>query len=205
MKKYLIYFLGVLIMAFGVSLCFQCKLGAGSIDALNKNITDAINSEYITVGRIVIIENLLFVLLYFIVFKTKDVILPIIVTFCLGTLIDLFNMIIIVGDNIIIRVLLFIVAINFVCLGVSLMVYNKMSPSAFECLTLIVNKFLTKLSFGTCKVIIEIVITILAAIIGLVFLKGFGEVSIATLIIMIFQGPFIDLYLKLVRKIKFLN
>ena len=207
MKKYIIYFLGVIILAFGVSLLFQCGFGSGSIDAFNKNLSDIINHPFFSVGAIIIIENIFFILIYFITLKAKDIILPIIVTLCLGTLVDLFNMINVVSisDPIFYRIIMFIVGINFISLGVGLMVYNKLSPSAFECLTIVVNKFLNKLSYGQCKIIIEVVITIIAAVLGLVFLHDLNEVSLATVIILFIQGPLIDLYIKLLRKIKFIR
>lgn len=207
MKKYIFYFLGIIIMAFSVSLCFQCGFGAASIDALNKNIADAFNCEFITVGRVVIVENLLFVLCYFLVFKPKDILLPIIVTFTLGSLIDLFDLIPIVSstDHIAVRIIFFIIAINLMCLGIALQVFDNLSPSAFECVTLIVNKYLHKLSYGTCKFIIEIVVIILASLIALIFIGNFGEISLATFIILLLQGKLIDVYLSLIKKVKFLH
>lgn len=209
MKKLLLYFVGVVVIAFGISLCYQCQYGSGSIDALIKNISDVINLEFFSIGRVLMIMNLLFVLAYYLVFRRKDVVLPIIVTFILGFLIDLFNSFNIINDtmfnNFIIRTLFFVLAINIISLGVAMMVVTRLSPSAYECLNLIVKKYLNKLSYGVCKIIVEAIVTVIASVIGLVFLKSFGEVSVATLLIMLTQGPLIDLYIKNLKKLNFLN
>lgn len=203
MKKYLVYFLGIVIMTLGISLNYQCGFGSSSVDSLTKNFTDIINVDFLTTGRILIICNMAFVLAYYLILKPKDIILPIIVSISLGLFIDLFNALFVIPKILALRILFFVLALNLISLGVALTVYYNLSPSPYECVTKIfTDKLFPKLSYGVCKIIVEAIVIVFTSILSLIFLNGLGEINIATIIILIVQGPLIDVYLKLLKKIK---
>lgn len=208
MKKYIVYFAGLILISLSISLNYQCHFGSSSVDSLTKNISHVLifltNNNIFEVGNVLICANLLFVLVYFIFTKSKDIILPIIVSFLMGFLVNVFNYIP-VSSNIAIRIIVFIISLNLMSLAVSLMIYYKLSPSPFECVTILATKLFKKLSYGMCKMIVELICIVISGLISFIFFKNLGEVNLATIIIFLCQGPLIDFYNKLLKKTEILE
>ena len=78
MKKYILYTIGIVIMALGVAISSFHGLGASPFDSLNFNVASITNLEIATT---MLIFNAIFVLLFFIIHRNKDNYLSVICLF----------------------------------------------------------------------------------------------------------------------------
>ncbi len=202
LKRGMIYLTGFVLIAIAVSLHYKHNLGSAPFDAFTMNLASLSN---IKVGYISIICNLSFVVLYFIRNKNKDIFISLAVVFSLGLLVNFFtyNVFNFYYDNIVIRFLLFVLATNICALGVAFILYTKLSMMPFECFVNFINslKPFKKYQMSRVRVVIESSFGLVAMFIGLLFLKGFAAVGIATIFLMFGQAPLITLYLKLSNKV----
>lgn len=201
MKKYIIYFIGVMLIALGISLSSLHGLGASPYDTVTLNISLITN---IQAGIIIFIFNALFLILYFIKFKNKDIYMSIIVLFTLSFFVDGFIYLLtwkvfnIDFSQMWLRIVLFVIGFLSNALGVSLIENTKVSKSALECFVTFMNHtLLKKVSYSTSRIIVEVSFTIVGGVVGLIFLKSLSNVNIGTIIYMIASGPMIGIFMKL--------
>lgn len=201
MKKYIIYFFGILLIALGISLSGFHGLGASPYDTITLNLSLVTN---ISAGYFIFIFNAIFLILYFTKFKNKDIFVSIIVLFTLSSLVNLFiyllssNWINLQINYIWQRILFFILSFFANAFGVSLIENTKVSKSAFECFVTFINKtVLKKVSYSSSRVIVELVFTLIGACIGLVFLRNISNANIGTIIYIVGSGPMIGVFMKI--------
>lgn len=196
--RYVLYFIGFTLIALSIALHNHHNLGNNPLDKLYYEISVLTT---ISVGYITIILNAFILLVFFLINKNKDIIVSIIGVLCLGFLINFFMSILTYDNSLMyIKIIEFLLATNIGAIGVVLILNTKLSMMALECLVKMVNsiKGLKKLSFGTCRAIVDVVMTLLAVILELSF-NGkivFGSYT-TTLVLILISGPLIDLYQKL--------
>ena len=194
MKKYIIYFFGILLIALGISLSGFHGLGASPYYTITLNLSLVTN---ISAGYFIFIFNAIFLILYFTKFKNKDIFVSIIVLFTLSSLLSS-NWINLQINYIWQRILFFILSFFANAFGVSLIENTKVSKSAFECFVTFINKtVLKKVSYSSSRVIVESVFTLIGACIGLVFLRNISNANIGTIIYIVGSGPMIGVFMKI--------
>lgn len=199
-KRLVIYILGYALMALGIVIHFKHHLGASPLDALISNLSKAIK---IDVGLVTLIINLSFALLYFIIFKNKDIYLTVIGVFVLSPLISLFNHLLTSDITTpLSKIFHFILAMNIVDFGIALIYSTDLSNSAWECLAIVTNKYVLKnVEIGLSRAILETSTALVALLIGIIFLNDVGDLYIATIPLMLFTGFLVNFYHKILKKI----
>ena len=207
MKKYFVYFLGVVIMTFGVALSSFHGIGVSPFDTLTFNVSKITN---IDLGTIMIIFNGAFLLVYFLVNRNKDIYISIIVVILFSVFVNTFVYLIstfiinlippMVVGGWIGKIVLFILSFIFTCIGIAMVELSNLSKTAYECFnSVIYKKIFNKLSYGTSRMIVDISVTVISAILGLAFINSTGDAGLGTIFYMIFTGPFVQLLMKIMK------
>lgn len=198
MKKYLLFSLGIILVAMGIALNIKSTLGSSPIDTLVFNLASV---SHMDSSLSMIIVNCAMILLYFILSPNRKVIFLIIAALLLSLFLHIFQsyVFLFTTNNIIYQILIFILAINLISLGVALEIKSNVSTTALEGIILFINNKLPRLSFGLIRTIVEFIIIIVSATISLIFNHNFGEVGIATMIMLLTCGFLTDFYLYLLK------
>ena len=198
MKKYLLFSLGIILVAMGIALNIKSTLGSSPIDTLVFNLASV---SHMDSSISMIIVNCAMILLYFILSPNRKVIFLIIAALLLSLFLHIFQsyVFLFATNNIIYQILIFILAINLISLGVALEIKSNVSTTALEGIILFINDKLPKLSFGLIRTIVELIIIIVSATISLIFNHNLGEVGIATMIMLLTCGFLTDFYLYLLK------
>lgn len=198
MKKYLLFSLGIILVAMGIALNIKSTLGSSPIDTLVFNLASV---SHMDSSISMIIVNCAMILLYFILSPNRKVIFLIIAALLLSLFLHIFQsyVFLFATNNIIYQILIFILAINLISLGVALEIKSNVSTTALEGIILFINDKLPKLSFGLIRTIVELIIIIISATISLIFNHNLGEVGIATMIMLLTCGFLTDFYLYLLK------
>ncbi len=198
MKKYLLFSLGIILVAMGIALNIKSTLGSSPIDTLVFNLASV---SHMDSSLSMIIVNCAMILLYFILSPNRKVIFLVIAALLLSMFLYIFQsyVFLFTTNNIIYQILIFILAINLISLGVALEIKSNVSTTALEGIILFINDKLPKLSFGLIRTIVELIIIIISATISLIFNHNLGEVGIATMIMLLTCGFLTDFYLYLLK------
>lgn len=198
MKKYLLFCLGIILVAMGIALNIKSTLGSSPIDTLVFNLASV---SHMDSSLSMIIVNCAMILLYFILSPNRKVIFLIIAALLLSLFLHIFQsyVFLFTTNNIIYQILIFILAINLISLGVALEIKSNVSTTALEGIILFINNKLPRISFGLIRTIVELIIIIVSATISLIFNHNFGEVGIATMIMLLTCGFLTDFYLYLLK------
>lgn len=197
MKKYFVYLIGVIVMTFGVALSSFHGLGASPFDTLSFNLHKITE---IDLGIVMIIMNAVFLLIYFMYKRNKDIYISVIVVLLFSLLVSFFVKIltpIIVIDDLWFRLILFLLGFIFTSIGIALVEVSSLSKTAYECFnSFIHDKVFKKMSYGASRVIVDVTLSLSAAILGLVFLNSTGDAGLGTIFYMIFTGPVVQFLMK---------
>ena len=198
MKKYLLFSLGIILVAMGIALNIKSTLGSSPIDTLVFNLASV---SHMDSSLSMIIVNCAMILLYFILSPNRKVIFLIIAALLLSLFLHIFQsyVFLFTTNNIIYQILIFILAINLISLGVALEIKSNVSTTALEGIILFINNKLPRISFGLIRTIVELIIIIISATISLIFNHNLGEVGIATMIMLLTCGFLTDFYLYLLK------
>lgn len=198
MKKYLLFSLGIILVAMGIALNIKSTLGSSPIDTLVFNLASV---SHMDSSLSMIIVNCAMILLYFILSPNRKVIFLVIAALLLSLFLHIFQsyVFLFTTNNIIYQILIFILAINLISLGVALEIKSNVSTTALEGIILFINNKLPRISFGLIRTIVELIIIIISATISLIFNHNFGEVGIATMIMLLTCGFLTDFYLYLLK------
>lgn len=200
MKKYMVYFLGVLIMTFGVAISSFHGLGASPFDTLTFNVSKILELD---LGLVMIICNLIFLLIYFLYKKNKDIYISLIVVFVFSLLVSIFVKLltpILVIDELWFRLILFLLGFVFTCVGIAFIEVSSLSKTAYECFnTFVFEKILYKLNYAKARVIVDVSLSAIAAILGLIFIHSTGDAGLGTIFYMVFTGPVVQFLMKRIK------
>jgi uncharacterized membrane protein YczE len=197
MRKYILYTIGIAIMALGVAISSFHGLGASPFDSLNFNVASITNLEIATT---MLIFNAIFVLLFFIIHRNKDIYLSIICLFAFSFLVDTFIKLlsyIFIIDDLWFRIIQFILGFTLTAIGIAFVEESTLSRTPFECFIAVMDKIVfPKLDYAKSRIITEVLVTALGAVLGLIFMDGLGNVGIGTAIYMFCTGPVVQLFIK---------
>ncbi len=196
MKKILLLFLGMFLIALGTVINTKTNLGNSAIGSLPFVLSKLSN---LSLGVMTNIVYATFIILQIIILKeiNKKIVLQIPITILFGVLIDIINYFWFINVNSIYAsfVLLFF-SITFISFGMFIvlklnLVYN--TPDGL--VKAISTRF--KLKNGTSKNLLDFIVVLISIIISLISFKSLQGVGIGTILAVIFIGRFISLWEKL--------
>ena len=196
MKKILLLFLGMFLIALGTVINTKTNLGNSAIGSLPFVLSKLSN---LSLGVMTNIVYATFIILQIIILKeiNKKIVLQIPITILFGVLIDIINYFWFINVNSIYDsfVLLFF-SITFISFGMFIvlklnLVYN--TPDGL--VKAISTRF--KLKNGTSKNLLDFIVVLISIIISLISFKSLQGVGIGTILAVIFIGRFISLWEKL--------
>lgn len=194
-------------MAFGVALSTFHGLGVSPFDTLTFNVSKITN---IDLGIIMLIFNGVFLLVYFLINRNKDIYLSVIVIVLFSLFVNLFVGLLstyiyiptlyVVVDGLVSKIFLFALSFIFTSIGIAMVELSNLSKTAYECFnSVIYKKVFKKLSYGASRMIVDISVAVISAVLGLAFIKSTGDAGLGTIFYMIFTGPFVQLLMKIMK------
>lgn len=199
---------GIFIMAFGIAMSLVSNLGTTPLSTLP--LTYSIILPQISVGKLTVIFNLLFLVIQLIILK-KDfkpiqwLQLPL--TFLFGWFVDISMLVFdnFVPNNYLVQWILCGVSFFVIAFGIFLQVKSKIIYLPGEGLVMAISKTYKK-DFGRTKIVFDTTMVVLAVISSLVFLKSIIGVREGTVAAAIFVGLIVDFYSKKLTLVdKFIN
>ena len=191
-KKFIALLFGVCLMSLCGSLLVIASIGSDAIMVFEQGLTVFLNVNF-TIA--IVCMNLFFLILVFILNKKKIHIGTIIVSVLIGPLVDLFLSLNIATtpSSLFGQILMVIVAILIGSFGVAAYIHADLGLAPLEGLVITVTER-CKLSYSIVKIICDIILFVLGALIG-------GTFGIGSIIAIIIFGPFTDLFLRLYKKV----
>jgi len=194
--------LGFVMVAFGIVGIIFSRLGASPIDAFNYFLYTL---TPLSLGTVAVLLGLSVSLLCFILERKKDMIYSVIFLFIIGILIDswkflfelLPNQFI---DSFYVRIPLAGLSLLIVSIGVALTMTTGLPSLPFERLLQIMNKKIHSIKWT--KIIIEGTFFILAVILGTITKQLFEQVHVFTVVLVIFTGPLISMFVDIIERKK---
>ena len=210
-KKILISFVGILILAFGLAVITQLNVGKSIYTNVSLGLRDVLKKYFniqVTIGTTFLVVDVVIGLLAYFLFLSlgikKKLIGTLIVAVSIGLFIDFWIWILNIPDltqmfPFWIRFLMVFPLMFFLTFGVALTISAHIIVPPLDLLTLYVSKRLDK-SFGGAKSILIVIFLI----IGLSFMTlsgDFSHISFVSFIFSFANGPTIQMWLKVTSKI----
>ena len=197
MKKYILYAIGIVVMALGVAISSFHGLGASPFDSLTFNISSILNLE---IGTVMFIFNSIFVSLFFIIYRNKDIYLSVICIFAFSILVNAFvsvlNLVFVIND-LWFRIVLFVLGFMITAIGIAFVEESTLSRTPFECFVAVMDKIIfQKFDYAKSRIFTEVIVTVVGAILGFAFMGELGNVGIGTAIYMLCTGPVVQFFIK---------
>lgn len=192
-KRYLLFLIGIIILTLGVALTIKADFGVGPWDGVNV----ALNRIYgLSVGTFAIIIAFIMTLINGLLREGKFNFYTLITGFLLGIFTDFWLYIIgglIIGNDLIIRLICFILGIILLSFGIALYIRLGLAPNSLDdFMVALSEKFNIRISVS------KLIVDILGLIIGLLV---HGPIGLGTLIITIGLGPLIGVFDKRLEKL----
>lgn len=183
-KSFLIYFIGIVILALGISLMIQSQLGASPYDAL---LVGLYRTFGLTIGSWEIIVGSAVVLLNAVALKSRPELLALLTSLITGIGIDTWLWLLgewLIPDHLLERALLVLLGILFTGIGIAIYLESSFAPNPMDrSMVILTDK--TGWSFSRSRAIISIVFVIIA-----VFFNG--DIGIGTLLNALLTGVVIQ-------------
>lgn len=195
---------GFFIVALGIVGIINAQLGASPIDAFNWFIYMV---TPLSLGTITVLTGLTVSLIAFVFGKkTWDMLISIGLLFSIGIFIDLWKFIFELMpefwfDSLIIRIPMASLSIVIIAIGTSLTITSGLAMSPFERLMMILSKKVG--SPGVAKMVIEGTFLIFAIIIGYMTSRLFEQIHIFSVLMVLFNGPLVGLFVKKIHQLQF--
>lgn len=190
--RMLSYIIGLIILSFGITLTILSGLGTGAWDAINVGLANrtafSVGNWVIFVGMIVIIVNALLT-------KSRPVVFSLLTVIILGFLIDgwlLFVFPLTIFTGLLLQLSVLIVGMVVIAFGVSIYIQAEFAVVPVDGLMLAI-KDVFGVNFMVAKIITELLGLVIAFLVG-------GPIGLGTVIVTVFLGPLIQLFLPPIRK-----
>ena len=199
-KRYIVFFCGLLCNAFGVALATKSGLGASPIAAIPYALSLVL--DFFTMGNWVIVFNVSLVIIQWIILKDKankiELILQAVMAFCFGYFTD-FALGVLSGfepANYAIRLISLIGGCFALGLGVFLALIGNVVMLPGDAFSRTISGALHK-EYGTVRTISDVSMSVIAGLISLVFLHKLAAVREGTIIAALLVGSIITLWKKI--------
>ena len=202
-KRYFIFFIGLFLNGFGVAFTTKALLGASPIAAIPYSLSLIV--PRFTLGNYVIAFNILLVILQWIILRDKankaELALQVVMVFVFGYFTD-FSLMILKGiepGNYAVKLLMLVIgccilalAVFFELIGNVVMLPGNGFPKALA--------GLLKKEYGTVRMFSDITMTLIAAVLCLIFLKKLSGVREGTIIAALLVGNLVTMWNKVLAK-----
>ncbi len=186
-KRLLVYCIGILILACGITLNTKTKLGVSPVISVAYNISQILHSP---LGLTTFVYYAFLILLQFLLLPKEFSIFQcgqIICAFLTSAFIQLFDLILPSPEGMLPRLILLVIAIFLTGLGASITVGMKLVPNPADALANIIGKKAGR-DLGLGKNILDASCIVIAIILGLLFSGSLLGIGIGTAVSVIFTG-----------------
>ena len=204
-KRYFIFFVGLFFNAFGVAFTTKALLGASPIAAIPYSLS--LIFPRFTMGNYVIMFNILLVLLQWIILRDKankaELALQVVVVFAFGYCMDFSNYLLrnMIPSNYAVKLLLLVIGCGILAAGVYFELIGNVVMLPGNGFPKALAEKLKK-QYGLVRMTSDITMTVIAAILCLVFLKKLSGVREGTIIAAFLVGNIVTLWNKLFARPK---
>lgn len=196
-KKYIIFFLSVIIIGTAITLITNAGLGATAITSLPFVISEIWGISF---GLMTALFNILWVLLQILIQREqfpKIQFMQFFVSFLLGFSVDISNVFLadIVPKSYFSQLLMLVIGCLIMGFGIFLQLIAKVVYNPAEGIVLAITKK-TKYSFSRVKTVFDITLVILSILLGLIVTGRVTGIREGTIISAFIIGPFTGIYQK---------
>ena len=192
-KRFIVFVVGMNVLAIGIILNTKSLLGVGSINTLPYALANILS---VSLGTMTTMVYLVFIIIQLILLKRFDlqVIIQLPFSFIFGYLIDFYDLFFSYEPTAFyMRIVILIIAIVLTALGAFLMVLGDIVLNPADGLVHTIGKVTNK-DFGFVKNIADLVFIVLTVVICLVTKGYILGIGIGTVVSAIFIGRFVALY-----------
>lgn len=192
-KRFIVFVVGMKVLAIGIILNTKSLLGVGSINTLPYALANILS---VSLGTMTTMVYLVFIIIQLILLKRFDlqVIIQLPFSFIFGYLIDFYDLFFSYEPTAFyMQIVILIIAIVLTALGAFLMVLGDIVLNPADGLVHTIGKVTNK-DFGFVKNIADLVFIVLTVVICLVTKGYILGIGIGTVVSAIFIGRFVALY-----------
>lgn len=193
LTKFTFYVLGILILAFGITLTIQSKLGTSPFDALLVGLSKTVG---LTVGSWEIIIAFILIFCNSFLKKQKPEFLGLLTSFITGISIDMWLFLLhnlITPETWFSKLICFGIGIILIGLGTAIYLYTNFAPIPVDHLTLIIQE-LTKMGILFSRTVIYLFFLLSAIIFN-------GPIGIGTVITLCLGGVILNYFMKMIERL----
>lgn len=204
LRRFILYVLGMIILALGLSLSTKLKLGVSALMTLPFMISSSYNLNFGDITLIYYIGIILVEILIHIKNKKYQMIVNDMLQFVLSIfftrVLNIFgNVLPNFNNEIYMRILIYFVSILLVGIGASIVIDTKLVPNPADGLVATLSETLKK-NMGNMKNICDITVVIITILISLIINKKILGIGIGTILSMLFIGRVIYFFNKKYEK-----
>ncbi len=203
MKKIFLFVVAILILYFGVALCYKVDVGVGPNDALFLTLSKI---SLVKVGTISMIGSFIYFLLQVVILKRdfkKNEVLQIMLILISGFILNFFLYQLLKNfeiKNYILRVLLYIVSVFIKSIGVLIILNSGVAKTPLEGLADAIALKLNK-KMGFVRQFFDVIFIVVVILLSIIF-KEKITIGVGTVIDMVLFGPLLELLKKPFQKKK---
>ncbi|MBS5852147.1 MAG: hypothetical protein KIC61_00860 [Staphylococcus sp.] len=195
---------GTIFLGLGVSLYKLSSLGQDPLSAMVFSIMYLINNEYLGYMFFYLVINLIFFLLM-LIFLRKEIHIGTIINLLLtGFFSDLFLKLFLYlnmdTSYLIFKIVYGLLGLIIASFGIALYGGARVGIAPYDSLPLILKLRFKKISYRFARIIIDLLCTIIALIIGVLILKRSDIINFNTILTFLAMGPIISFFGKIIGK-----
>lgn len=191
-KRVLIYVIGILFVSLGIVLCKKCGMGISPISSIPFVL---VYITPFTFGNLTTLFHFVNIILQMILVKNildLKLWLQVLLAFVFGWVIDWFNKLIVIDDNVILwQIVALILSIFFTALGMVCMLDMNLIQNPPDGAVKQIS-ILSGLEFGITKIAYDVTCVIISVSLSLLFLHKIEGLGVATIASAIFVGKTIQ-------------
>lgn len=206
LKRYFIFFIGVIINSFGIAFITKAALGTSPISSLPCVLRLKFTPS---LGEFTFVMNMLFIILQVVLLRKNFnpiQLLQIFVNVIFSLFIDISMSILFFlnPQTLLMKGIFLLLGCAILALGISIEVLPKVVMVPGEGIVSAISKVSNK-EFGTIKVFFDVTLMSSATILSFLFFKGFNGIGLGTIISAVLVGLIVKFYNKFLpfHKIKF--
>jgi len=201
LRNLIFYVLGCVFIAFGVVMMIRSGLGTSSWDTLHYSLHRLFG---MTVGTATIVVAMIFTAFVIWMNRSFRYILMTIPILLVGSLIDLFDLVLLVDFTVTVlwqQIPVFTLGLLLLPLGGSLLIISTFPAGVFDEFMLGLMKMLNTDKLVLVRVIMELSAVTVAVILSFIAGDKFGTFNVGTLVFSLLVGTLVKLYLSMWQKI----
>ena len=203
-KKITGVLLGTILLGLGVSFYKLSSLGQDSLSAMVYSVMYLVNNEHLPYMFWYILINFLFLIAMLFTLRKKINIGTIINFLLTGVFCDLFVRLFLIcnlDSNLwFIKGLYGILGLIIISMGIALYAGANLGVAPYDSMPLALGKLCPKISYKYTRIIVDLLCTLIALIIGVFILRRSDIIGFNTILTFIFMGPLITLFSKFFSK-----